>query len=129
MINVFDLASGGISQVYPLKEIEIFTYDIQYQDGYPVKSETSEKTMAHIQPLSNSDFAMVANSTIDSTKLLKFYFLTRKGNRILISKKIEPKTTKIKVGNEIYSIFSLNNREMDGFICAICALESENAND
>lgn len=129
MINVFDLASGGISQVYPLKEIEIFTYDIQYQDGYPVKSETSEKTMAHIQPLSNSDLAMVANSTLDSTKLLKFYFLTRKGNRILISKKIEPKTTKIKVDNEIYSIFSLNNRDMDGFVCAICALESENAND
>ena len=129
MINVFDLASGGISQVYPLKEIEVLTYSITYENGYPVKSETSEKTMAHIQPLSNSDLALVANSTIDSTKLLKFYFLTKKGNRILISKKIEPKMTKIKVDNEIYSIFSLNNRDMDGFICAICALEGGNAND
>lgn len=129
MINVFDLASGGISQVYPLKEIEVLTYSIAYENGYPVKSETSEKTMAHIQPLSNSDLSLVANSTIDSTKLLKFYFLTKKGNRILISKKIEPKTTKIKVDNEIYSIFSINNRDMDGFICAICALEGENAND
>ena len=131
MINVFDLASGGISQVYPLKEIEVLTYSIVYENGYPVKSETSEKTIAHIQPLSNSDLALVANSTIDSTKLLKFYFLTTKGNRILISKKLEPKTTKIKVGNEIYSIFSLNDRAIDGFICAICALESEgeNAND
>lgn len=129
MINVFDLASGGISQVYPLKGIEVLTYSITYENGYPVKSETSEKTMAHIQPLSNSDLALVANSTIDSTRLLKFYFLTKKGNRILISKKIEPKTTKIKVDNEIYSIFSLNDRAIDGFICAICALESENAND
>lgn len=129
MINVFDLASGGISQVYPLKKIEVLTYSITYENGYPVKSETKEKTMAHIQPLSNSDLALVANSTIDSTKLLKFYFLTRKGNRILISKKLEPKTTKIKLGNEIYSIFSLNDRAIDGFICAICALEGENAND
>ena len=129
MINVFEFASSGISQIYPLKQIEVLTYSITYENGYPIKSETSEKTMAHIQPLSNSDLSMVANSTIDSTKLLKFYFLTRKGNRILISKKIEPKTTKIKVDNEIYSIFSLNNRDMDGFICAICALERENAND
>lgn len=129
MINVFDLASGGISQVYPLKEIEVLTYSITYENGYPVKTETKEKTMAHIQPLSNSDLSMIANSTIDSTKLLKFYFLTKKGNRILISKKLEPKTTKIKVDNEIYSIFSLNDRAIDGFICAICALESENAND
>ena len=74
MINVFNLASGGISQVYPLKEIEVLTYSIIYENGYPVKSETSEKTMAHIQPLSNSDLALVANSTRDSTKLLKFYF-------------------------------------------------------
>lgn len=129
MINVFEFASSGISQVYPLKQIEVLTYSIAYKNGYPIKSETSEKTMAHIQPLSNSDLSVVANSTIDSTKLLKFYFLTRKGNRILISKKIEPKTTKIKVNDEIYSIFSLNNRDMDGFICAVCALERENAND
>ena len=129
MINVYELASNGISQIYPLKEIEVLTYSITYEAGYPIKTETSEKTMAHIQPLNNSDLAMVANSTLDSTKLLKFYFLTKKGNRILISKKIEPKTTKIKVKNEIYSIFSLNNRVMDGFICAICALEGENADD
>lgn len=125
MINVFEFASSGISQVYPLKQIEVLTYSITYENGYPIKSETSEKTMAHIQPLSNSDLAMVANSSLDATKLLKFYFLTKKGNRILISKKIEPKTTKIKFENEIYSIFSLNNRDLDGFICAICALESE----
>ena len=128
MINVFEFASGGISQTYPLRQIEVLTYDITCENGYPVKTETSEKTMAHIQPLSNSDLSMVANSTTDSTKLLKFYFLTRRGNRILISKKLEPKTTKIKMDNEIYSIFSLNNRDMDGFICAICALERENAN-
>ena len=129
MINVYELASGAISQVYPLKEIEVITQSITYEAGYPVKTETSENTYAHIQPLSNSDLAMVANSTLDSTKLLKFYFLTKKGNRILISKKIEPKTTKIKVNNETYTIFSLNNRVMDGFVCAICALEGENAND
>lgn len=129
MINVYELASSAISQVYPLKEIEVITQSITYEAGYPVKTETSENTYAHIQPLSNSDLAMVANSTIDSTKLLKFYFLTKKGNRILISKKIEPKTTKIKANDEIYTIFSLNNRVMDGFVCAICALEGENAND
>ena len=128
MINVYELASGAISQVYPLKKIEVVTQDIVYEKGYPVKTEISEFTMAHIQPLSNSDLSMIDN-TLDSTKLLKFYFLTKKGNRILISKKIEPKTTKIKVENETYTIFSLNNRVMDGFICAICALEGENAND
>lgn len=128
MINVYELASNAISQVYPLKEIEVITQEIAYEAGYPIKTETSENTWAHIQPLSNSDLSMLSN-TLDSTKLLKFYFLTKKGNRILISKKIEPKTTKIKVNDEFYTIFSLNNRVMDGFICAICALESENAND
>ena len=128
MINVYEIASNTISQVYPLKEIEVITQEIAYEAGYPIKTETSENTWAHIQPLSNSDLSMISN-TLDSTKLLKFYFLTKKGNRILISKKIEPKTTKIKVDDEFYTIFSLNNRVMDGFICAICALESENAND
>lgn len=131
MINVFEFASNAISQVYPLKQIEVLSYDITYKNGYPTTSETSEFTMAHIQPLSNSDLKLIANSAIDSTKFLKFYFLTKKGNRILISKKINPKTTKIKVENAKYSIFSLNDRAMDGFICAICALESEggDAND
>lgn len=128
MINVYEIASNAISQVYPLKEIEVITQEIAYEAGYPVKTETSENTWAHIQPLNNSDLSMISN-TLDSTKLLKFYFLTKKGNRILISKKIEPKTTKIKVDDEFYTIFSLNNRVMDGFICAICALEGENANN
>lgn len=125
MINVYEFASSAISQVYPLEKIEVITQDITYEAGYPVTQDFSETTYAHIQPLSNSDLAMVANSSLDATKLLKFYFLTKKGNRILISKKIEPKKTKIKFKNEIYTIFSLNNRDLDGFVCAICALESE----
>ena len=124
MINVFEIASNSISQVYPLEKIEVLTYDIEYQNGYPIKTETSEFTYAHIQPLSNSDLKLI-DGNLTANKFLKFYFLTKKGNRILISKKVEIKTTKIKFKNAIYSIFSLNDRSQDGFINAICALESE----
>lgn len=129
MINVLESALNAISSVYPSENIEIINKDISYNQGYAQTSETSEKTHAHIQPLSDSETQLYSQSTTDSTKLLKFYILAKKDNKILISK-IDPKQSFIKWNNELYRIFSLNNRVLDGWVCCVGALVGvDNANN
>ena len=130
MFNVLQHSLDAISRVYPLTQIEVITQSVEYKGGYPVKTQTSEFTTAHIQPLQNSDLSLIANSTLDAADCRKFYFLTKKDNRLVISQKLNQKDTLIKCEFGTFAIFSLNDRTQDGFICAICALrERENAND
>lgn len=130
MFNVLQHAITAISKIYPLEQIEVITQSVSYEAGYPVKSETIETAMAQIQPLQNSDLSLIANSTLDAADCRKFYFLTQKDNRIIISQKLNQKDTLIRCKFGTFAIFSLNDRTQDGFICAICALrERENAND
>ena len=84
MINVLEHALTAIKNVYPLDKIEVITQNLEYEAGYPIKSEISEKTIAHIQPLQNSDLSLIAGSTLDAADCRKFYFLTQKDNRIII---------------------------------------------
>lgn len=127
MINVLSSALGAVSAVYPKELISVENSTITYSKGYPVESISSEKTYSFIMPLQDDERAIYSESILEATKLRKFYILTKDGNRVLISKEITPKQTKIKrADNSVYEVFAVNDRVDDGFICVFGALvESE----
>ena len=134
MINVLKHALNAVSKIYPRERVSVIDSAVVYEFGYPVETSTAESVWAFLEPLKDDERALYAESVLDATKLRKFYIPTRDGNRVLISKEITPKQTRLKRANgEIYEVFAVNNRVSDGWACVIAALDetevSDNAND
>lgn len=123
MINVLANALNAVSTIYPKELISVENSTITYSGGYPVESVISEESYAFIMPLKDDERAIYSESILEATKLRKFYILTKDGNRVLISKEITPKQSRVKrADNSVYEVFAVNNRVDDGFICVYGAL-------
>ena len=75
-MNVLADAINNIQTLTPLQECIIKTYEIGNNKGFASEILTSEaKAYAHIQPITPSELKLFTDSTLDSAKCYKLFFV------------------------------------------------------
>lgn len=75
-MNVLADAINNIQTLAPLQECIIKTYEIGNNKGFANEMLTNEvKAYAHIQPITPSELKLFTDSTLDSAKCYKFFFI------------------------------------------------------
>lgn len=75
-MNVLADAINNIQTLAPLQECIIKTYEIGNNKGFANEMLTNEvKAYAHIQPTTPSELKLFTDSTLDSAKCYKFFFI------------------------------------------------------
>ena len=75
-MNVLADAINNIQTLAPLQECIIKTYYIGNNKGFANEMLTNEvKAYAHIQPITPSELKFFTDSTLDSAKCYKFFFI------------------------------------------------------
>lgn len=121
-MNVLINALSAVNSLISNQIITIICNKITVANGLPLSQKIKIESIAHIQPLADIQIYKSTDSSLDSSKKMKFYIIGDKVN-IINSQLNSLENSFIKWGDDMYSIYEKEDWSLNGWIRISGALQ------